>query len=115
MFDLQPVTLTKKAAEEVRKIIQTKNIPAEYGLRVGVRGGGCAGVSLLIGFDKKKETDQIYTLEGITILVDKRHTLYVIGKEVDFYEGAEGRGFMFTDSNGITASNTSKNQQESGS
>ena len=96
MIDFQPVTLTPKAAEEVRKIMQTKNIPADYGLRVGVRGGGC-GVSLLIGFDKKKENDQSYTIEGIPVLVDKRHTMYVMGKEIDFYEGDEGRGFMFTD------------------
>ena len=115
MIEFQPVTLTKKAAEEVHKIMQTKNIPAEYGLRVGVRGGGCAGVSLLIGFDKKKETDQIYTIEGITVLVDKRHTIYVIGKEIDFYEGSEGRGFMFTDPTGATTPEPSTNQQESGS
>lgn len=98
MFDIQPVTLTPKAAEEVRKIMNTKNIPADYSLRVGIQGSGCAGVSLLIGFDKKKDTDQSYTVEGITMLVDKRHTLYVIGKVVDFYEGSDGRGFMFADS-----------------
>ena len=97
MFDFQPVTLTPKAAEEVRKIMQTKNIPAEYGLRVGVRGGGCAGVKLIIGFDKKKEADQCYTIEGISVLVDKGHTMYVVGKQIDFYEGDDGRGFMFTD------------------
>lgn len=76
--------------------METKNIPSDYGLRVGIRGGGCAGVSLIIGFDKKKETDQSYTIEGIPVFVDKRHTLFVIGKEIDFYEGSEGRGFMFT-------------------
>lgn len=101
MINFQPVTLTQKAAEEVRKIMQTKNIPADYGLRVGVRGGGC-GVSLLIGFDKKKENDQSYTIEGIPVLVDKRHTMYVVGKEIDFYEGDEGRGFMFTDPKATT-------------
>lgn len=97
MIEIQPVTLTSKAAAEVRKIMLTKNIPQEYGLRVGVRGSGCAGVSLMIGFDKEKETDQSYVLEGIRVLVDKRHTMYVIGKEIDFYEGADGRGFLFTD------------------
>lgn len=101
MINFQPVTLTPKAAEEVRKIMQTKNIPADYGLRVGVRGGGC-GVSLLIGFDKRKENDQSYTIEGIPVLVDKRHTMYVVGKEIDFYEGDEGRGFMFTDPKATT-------------
>ncbi|MBN8576675.1 MAG: iron-sulfur cluster assembly accessory protein [Cyclobacteriaceae bacterium] len=98
MFDnLQPVGLTPRAAEEVRKIMQTKNIPAEYGLRVGVRGGGCGGAALIIGFDKAKPADIIYELEGISIYIDKKHTLYLIGKEVDFYEGADAKGFMFTD------------------
>lgn len=96
MFDnIKPVSLTPKAAIEVRKIMETKKIPADYGLRVGVKGGGCGGVSLIIGFDKKKETDHAYTIGGIPIYVDKRHTMYLIGKEVDFYEGADARGFMF--------------------
>jgi len=98
MHDFQPVSLTPKAAEEVRKIMETKNIPSEYGLRVGIRGSGCAGVSLMIGFDKKKDTDQNYVVEGIPILISKHHTMYVIGKQIDFYEGEEGRGFMFTES-----------------
>ena len=99
MFDtIQPVNLSAKAVEEVRKIMQSKNIPDDYGLRLGVRGGGgCGGVSLIIGFDKKKDSDLAYTIEGIPIYVDKKHTLYLIGKEVDFYEGADARGFMFVD------------------
>lgn len=95
---IEPVGLTARAAQEVRKIRETKNIPSDYGLRVGVRGGGgCGGVSLIIGFDKQKPTDLTYSLEGITIHIDKKHTLYLIGKEVDFYEGADARGFMFAD------------------
>lgn len=94
---LKPVGLTARAASEVRKIMQTKNIPVEYGLRVGIRGGGCGGAALIIGFDKEKPSDLTYTLEGINLLVDKKHTMYLIGKEVDFYEGADARGFMFTD------------------
>jgi len=98
MFEkINPVGLTARAALEVRKIMTTKNIPAEYGLRVGIRGGGCGGVALIIGFDKQKPTDITYLLEGINIHVDKKHTMYLIGKEVDFYEGADARGFMFAD------------------
>jgi len=94
---MQPVTISAKAAEEIRKIMQTKNIPADYALRVGVRGGGCSGVSLMIGFDKKKDTDLAYEVEGIAVLIDKKHTMYIIGKEVDFHESADARGFMFVD------------------
>jgi iron-sulfur cluster assembly protein len=96
--DVKPVGLTPKAAEEVRKIMEAKKVPEGYSLRVGVRGGGCSGVTLLIGFDKKKETDLSYTVDSIPLLVDKRHTLYLIGKQVDFYEGADARGFLFTES-----------------
>lgn len=98
MFDhVQPVTISSKAAEEIRKIMDTKGIPEDYSLRVGIRGGGCGGVSLLIGFDKKKPTDLSYTIDGIEVLVDKKHTMYIIGKEVDFHESADARGFMFVD------------------
>ena len=100
MFDaVEPITISSRALEEIRKIMLTKNIPAEYGLRVGIKGGGCGGVSLLIGFDKKKETDLAYHIEDIQIYVDKKHTMYILGKEVDFYEGADARGFMFVDVN----------------
>lgn len=92
-----PVTISEKAAVEIRKIMQTKNIPEGYSLRVGIKGGGCGGVALLIGFDKQKATDLAYTIEGIPVVVDKKHTMYIIGKEVDFYDGADARGFMFTD------------------
>lgn len=99
MFDnVQPVTITSRAAIEIRKIMETKNIPEGYGLRVGVKGGGgCGGMSLMIGFDKKKDTDLSYQVDNIPVYVDKKHTMYLIGKEVDFYEGADARGFMFTD------------------
>lgn len=98
MFEhIQPVTITSRAAVEIRKIMLTKNIPAEYGLRVGVRGGGCGGAALILGFDKKKDTDQEFIVNDITVYVDKKHTLYLIGKEVDFLENGDTRGFMFVD------------------
>jgi len=95
MFEnIQPVTISARAALEIKKIMQTKGIPADYGLRVGVKGGGC-GVALLIGFDHKKPSDMAYLINDIHVYIDKKHTMYVIGKEVDFYEGDAGRGFTF--------------------
>ncbi|MCA6380570.1 MAG: iron-sulfur cluster assembly accessory protein [Cytophagales bacterium] len=100
MFDnVKPIGISARAAEEVKKIMQSKNIPAGYGLRLGIKGGGCGGVSLIIGFDKQKPTDLAYELEGIQVYVEKKHTMYLIGKEVDFYEGADARGFMFAEAN----------------
>jgi iron-sulfur cluster assembly protein len=98
MFDqIQPVTISARAGSEIRKIMQTKNIPPDYGLRVGIKGGGCGGASLLLGFDKKKESDLAYVINDIPVYIDKKHTLYVIGKEIDFLENEEARGFMFVE------------------
>jgi iron-sulfur cluster assembly protein len=108
MFDnIQPVTISTRAAEEIVKIMQTKNIPAGDGLRIGIKGGGCGGVSLIIGFDKQKETDLAYTIANIPVYVDKKHTMYIIGKEVDFYEGEDTRGFMFVDPKASVSSSES--------
>lgn len=95
MFDdIVPVTISDRAATEIHKIMQTKNIPADYGLRVGVKGGGC-GVSLLIGFDKQKESDRVYVIHNINVYIDRKHAMYVIGKEIDFHESEDARGFVF--------------------
>ena len=93
--DVQPITISERAAVEIKKIMTTKNVPPDYGLRVGVRGGGC-GVTLIIGLDKRKSTDLAYTVDGIPVYIDKKHTMYLIGKEVDFYDGEDARGFLFT-------------------
>jgi iron-sulfur cluster assembly protein len=98
MFEnVQPVSISPRAAEEIRKIMATKNIPQDYGLRVGIRGGGCGGVSLIIGFDKQRESDLSYIIADIPVYVDKKHTMYLIGKQVDFHEGEDARGFLFNE------------------
>lgn len=89
-----PVGLSALASEEIKKIMATKNIPGDHGLRVGVRGGGC-GVQLILGFDQKRDSDLAYECMGITVLMNKKHMMFLIGKEVDFYEGADARGFHF--------------------
>lgn len=95
MFEnLEPVSISPKAAAEIKKIMGTKNIPPDYGLRIGIRGGGC-GATLILGFDVKKDSDIAYTISEIPVYIDKRHTLYIAGKEIDFYEGADERGFLF--------------------
>jgi len=91
-----PIALTERALAEVRNIMQEKNVPAEYGLRVGVQGGGCSGMSYLLGFDKPKDSDEIYNLDGLNLIMDKKHAMYVLGMEVDFQDGLNARGFVFS-------------------
>ena len=93
-----PVSISEKAMKEVKAIIDHKGIPNDYGLRIGVQGSGCAGISHIVGFDKKKEMDISYEVNGVTVLVDKKHVMYLIGIELDFYEGADARGFVFNSS-----------------
>lgn len=92
---LVPITLTSIAIEEIRNVITEKKLSDEYGLRVGIKGGGCGGASFLLGFDRQKETDKVYQIEGISVFVDKRHTMYLLGMEIDFEDGEHGRGFTF--------------------
>ena len=100
---IEPVTLTPKAIDEVKNIMANKSIPEGYGLRIEVKGGaGCMGLGYGLGFDKPKEGDMSYEVEGITIHVEKRQTMYLVGLEVDFYEGNDARGFTFVNPNNVT-------------
>ena len=94
-----PITLSERAAEAVRKIMSTKEIPEGYGLRVGVKGGGCSGMSYILGFDKKREHDLDFELDGITVYVDRRQGLYLMGTVVDYHDGLNARGFTFENPN----------------
>jgi iron-sulfur cluster assembly protein len=90
-----PISLTSRALVEVRNIIEEKKVPTEYGLRIGVQGGGCSGMSYLLGFDKAKDNDEVYDLDGLRLIMDKKHAMYVLGMEVDFQDGLNARGFVF--------------------
>jgi len=98
MFEnIRPVSISKRASEEILHIMKTKGIAADYGLRVGVKGGGCGGAAPMLGFDRKKDTDLVYIIDDIPVYVDKRHAMYLMGKQVDFVDKADARGFTFTD------------------
>jgi len=94
-----PVTLSPRASEEVRKILTNQTIPDDYGLRIGVRGGGCSGMSYILGFDKLREHDLTFDSDGIIMYIDKRQGLYLMGTTIDYHSGLEARGFVFENPN----------------
>lgn len=94
-----PIQISPNAAREIRKIINKKNIPDGYGLRVGVKGGGCSGMSYVLGFDKERDKDKVFTLDGITVYMDKRHGLYLMGTTINYHDGLDARGFTFENPN----------------
>ncbi|PZX49199.1 HesB/IscA family protein [Algoriphagus chordae] len=92
---IAPIKITEKAEHEIKNIMTTKNIPTEYQLRVGVKGGGCGGMSYALGFDKPKPDDQQFEIAGIPVLIEKKHYMFLMGMQIDFFEGDEARGFTF--------------------
>lgn len=94
------VTLSEKAAGEVKKIIDEQNLPEETVLRVGVQGGGCSGFSYSLNFDTNvSERDRVFDFHGVKLAVDKKFDPYLDGTVVDFYDGLEKRGFVFNNPN----------------
>jgi len=94
-----PIQISPNAAKEIRKITRKKSIPDEYGLRVGVKGGGCSGMSYVLGFDKEREKDRVFEIDGITVHMDKRHGLYLLGTTINYHDGLNARGFTFENPN----------------
>lgn len=94
-----PITLTAGAAAEVNRIMAENKIPEGYKLRVGVTGGGCSGLSYALGFDQPKENDEQFVSNGVEILLDKRHAIYLSGTVIDYQDGLQGRGFTFNNPN----------------
>ncbi|MXV51885.1 iron-sulfur cluster assembly accessory protein [Pedobacter sp. HMF7647] len=94
-----PVSLTEGAIKEVKKLIDQQELGPDYGLRLGVEGGGCAGMNYILGFDQMKDGDQEYNIEGIRVFMHKAHGLYLVGMQVDFQDGLNARGFTFNNPN----------------
>ena len=92
----EEITLTEKAAAQVARVKQENNIPAEHGLRLGVKGGGCSGLSYVLGFDEKpNEKDKVFTVQGVTVFIDPKSLFYLGGTVLDFSDGLNGKGFVF--------------------
>lgn len=98
-FDGPPVQLTERAARQVRKIREDESLDEELCLRVAVEGGGCSGLSYKLGFDHKSDEDEIIISQGIEIIVDPKHMMYLKGISVDYPDGLDARGFTFDNPN----------------
>jgi len=93
----EEIALTEKAAAEVQRLKTSHDIPAHHGLRLSVKGGGCSGFSYVLGFDEKaKETDRVFESHGVSIYVDPKSLFYISGTVLDFSDGLNGKGFVFS-------------------
>ncbi|MFZ9386734.1 MAG: HesB/IscA family protein [Chitinophagaceae bacterium] len=94
-----PVQLTDGAVTEIRKLMQAEGFDASQKLRIGVKGGGCSGMTYVLGFDQVQENDRHFKISGIDCIMDKAHELYLFGMQVDWQDGLNNRGFTFKNPN----------------
>jgi iron-sulfur cluster assembly protein len=94
------IKVTDKAAEQIRKVKEENDIPEDFALRIGVKGGGCSGLTYHLGFDgEKKEGDSIIEEKGVKLFVDGKSLFYLTGTELDYSDGLNGKGFQFNNPN----------------
>lgn len=94
------ITVTENAKNQAIHLIAEEKRPADSFIRVGVDSGGCSGLSYKLEFDNVLQpTDQVFEDKGIKIVVDKKSFLYLIGTELDYSAGLNGKGFVFINPN----------------
>ncbi len=94
------ITITERAKDKVLELLQKENKSNDYFVRVAVEAGGCSGLTYKLAFDNQiKETDKVFEDKGIRIVVDKKSFLYLVGTELDYTDGLNGKGFVFNNPN----------------
>ncbi len=93
------ITLTTQAVQQVKNLL-TQQGKSDYGLRVGISGGGCAGLSYQFSFDEKPTTDdKVIEQDGVKVFVDKKSYLFLNGMEIDYHSDLMSSGFKFNNPN----------------
>ena len=95
------VTVSEKALSHIIKLMEESNISTQtHFLRVGVKGGGCSGLSYTMDFDNSiTEMDEVVELDNIKVVIDKKSVLYLYGTELNYSDGLNGKGFEWVNPN----------------
>jgi iron-sulfur cluster assembly protein len=97
------ITLSPKAVEKIGELLGGQGDTEDQALRVAVRGGGCSGFQYALAFDRAKEDDHVFEVDGVAVIVDKTSMQFVFGSEVDYIEGLQGAGFQVNNPNVVAA------------
>ena len=98
-----PIQLTERAARQINKIQSDEDLDEELYLRVAVEGGGCSGLSYKLGFDVRTDEDNVYESQGMEVIVNPKHIIYLNGIQIDYPDGLDARGFTFENPNASEA------------
>lgn len=92
----EEIFVSDRAIQEIKEIKLKNKIPHENYLRVGVKGGGCSGLTYVLSYDDTpKEKDHVLEIKGEKIVVDQKSMFYLAGTTLDFSDGLNGKGFIF--------------------
>ena len=94
-----PVSFTDSAKAEIKRLMNAEGFDKAQYLRVGVKGGGCSGMTYILGFDMASEKDDSFEIDGIPCIMDRAHGIYLMGMEIDWQGGLNSRGFTFNNPN----------------
>jgi iron-sulfur cluster assembly accessory protein len=94
-----PVTFTNGAVSELKRLMNQSGFDQEKFLRVGVKGGGCSGMSYILDFDNKTEKDEYFEIDGVPCIINPAHSIYLLDMEINFEGGLNSRGFTFNNPN----------------
>ncbi|HXP97184.1 MAG TPA: iron-sulfur cluster assembly accessory protein [Telmatospirillum sp.] len=94
-----PLTLSDAAVERVKAMVESRGKPTA-GIRIGVRTKGCSGMTYTLEFaDEKGPMDEVVETRGVTVLIDPKATMFILGTEMDFVEEKLQSGFVFRNPN----------------
>ena len=94
-----PLIITDAAAERVNSMLAKRGKPS-VGIRIGVRSKGCSGMSYTLEYaDEKNQFDEIVEDKGVTVLIDPKATMFILGTEMDYVEEKMQSGFVFRNPN----------------
>ena len=99
---IAPVSFTSSAITEIKNLMNKEGFDASQYLRVGVKGGGCSGMTYVLGFEQKEEKDEIFEINGINCIINPSHGIYLSGMEIQWEGGLNSRGFTFNNPNAST-------------
>ncbi len=92
-----PVTFTEEAIKELKRILAMDQ--SKPYIRVGVKGGGCSGMTYVLEYDDKQEGDQEFIIDTVPVIMNKAHEMYLFGMQIEFEGGLNSRGFTFKNPN----------------